>query len=276
MGLPVLPSWRNKRFQTLAAGLAICVLILIFFVDKDVYLPNGSNVPLKIPSGVDLQTPNNTTASPQRTDAVNSTKVLVVSAFFPLKKSKHSMSAYDAWLKNFLGQITTDVYFFVPKEYESMVRSARGSLPITINTTYTSPFDIHPLRWTKRRYQEMHFKDRERNIHSIELYAIWNGKPYLLDQAVKNHPKGTYQYAFWSDAGSFRDSHPFKQWPDPARVQEVWKEGSESSGTRPEDLVFFPMFYSPNPSMRYWQEEMGPIDNEFSEGVYCVLWLGWH
>ena len=114
----------------------------------------------------------------------------------------------------------------------------------------------------------MHAKDRERSIHSIELYAVWNAKPFFLNAAVRSLERQgvRYDYAFWNDAGSFREEHRYRQWPSPTKVQEVWDEGGRLMGTNKEDLVFFPMWKAPHPFNAQWTENMGPIDAEFSEG----------
>ena len=196
---------------------------------------------------------------------VSPSRILIVSAMFPLPKSKHSKTDYNAWLSHFLRPIKTDVYFFTTPELEPIVRSARGNLPITVNTSFSSPFDIPPLAGMQEKYVEMRIRDRERWRHSPDLYAIWNGKPYYLDEAVKNSPS-KYDYAFWNDAGSFRVPHHYENWPDAGRIDEVWAEGSKLSGTNQADLLFFPINNPPHASMRYWREEMGPVDNEFIEG----------
>jgi hypothetical protein len=199
-------------------------------------------------------------------------RILVVSALFPLAKSKHSKRNYRNWLTHFLEPISTDVYFFTTPELEPIVRSVRGNLPITINTSFSSPFDIPPLMDRHDDYVEMRARDRERFRHSPELYAIWNGKPYYLDEAVKNSPV-KYDYAFWSDAGSFREKHTYTKWPDAGRIDQVWEEGSRLSGTKKEDLLFFPMWAPPHPTMKLWKENMGPVDNEFIEGESPIVCL---
>ncbi|KAJ3727009.1 hypothetical protein C8R42DRAFT_621748 [Lentinula raphanica] len=206
------------------------------------------------------------------TEATNSTlhndsEILLVSGLFPLSKSKHSAEDYRAWLTLFLGSITTDVYFYTPPELAELVAEVRGNLPIVINTTFSTPFDIPPLVNMKQSYEAMHAIDRERSRHSPELYAIWNGKPYYLDEALKNSEK-QYSYAFWSDAGSFRKEHVYDVWPNSARVEEIWNEGSRLSGVAKEDLLFFPMWEPPHPSMRNWEEALGPVDTDFSEGSF--------
>lgn len=202
--------------------------------------------------------------------APNTTEILLVSAFFPLSKSKHPMSDYSYWLSRFLGPITTDIYFFAPPDMEQLVRDARGSLPITINTSYTSPFDIPPLKGLEDKYAEMHQIDREKNRHSPELYAIWAGKPYFLEEGLKN-AQGSgkrYDYAFWNDAGSFRSDHKYADWPSAERVDAIWREGARLNGAPEDDLIFFPIWDTPHASMKHWTERMGPVDNEFSEGSF--------
>ncbi|KAJ6620760.1 hypothetical protein B0H10DRAFT_1049848 [Mycena sp. CBHHK59/15] len=196
--------------------------------------------------------------------------ILLVSAFFPLSKSKHTMREYEWWLCQFLRPITADIYFYTPVEIEPLIRKCRGRLPITINTTFSTPFDIPPLVNSKEQYGKMHAQDRERKIHSAELYAVWNGKPYFLDEAVKalSSQGKDYEYAFWNDAGSFRSNHNYTDWPALARVHEIWEEGSVLTGEKKEDLLFFPVCRVPHPSEKHWQEHMGPVDNEFSEGSF--------
>lgn len=218
------------------------------------------------------------TASPSSdiigTPDITHSSILLVSAFYPLSKSKHTMREYSSWLSTFLKNIKTPVYFFTTPDMEPTVRELRGDLPITINTTYTSPFDIQPLDGMREKYQEMWNWDRERFRHSPELYAIWTAKPFFLDEGLRNARaalphSASYNYAFWTDSGAFRDTHAYSVWPDPARVEEVWEEGARISGMRKEDLLFFPMWSTPHESMRFWGEGMGPVDNEFSEGKSC-------
>ena len=202
-----------------------------------------------------------------------SPSILLVSAFFPFPKSKHPLSAYKSWLARFLQPITTPIYFFTTPDMVPMIQSLRGDLPIIINTTFASPLDIPPLKnglGTGEKYEEMWAWDREKHRHNPELYAVWTAKPYFLEEGLRNS-KTNYDYAFWTDAGSFRDPHSYSSWPDPQRVKEIWEEGSRDSGTAVEDLLFFPMFKPPHSSMQYWSEGMGPIDNEFSEGWFISL-----
>jgi hypothetical protein len=201
---------------------------------------------------------------------ISTTRILLVAAFFPLSKSKHSLEDYASWQSQFLSYISTDVYFYTTPEAMPLVRKLRGSFPITVNTSFSSPFDIPPLHGLEEQYAKMHEWDREKHRHSPELYAVWNGKPYFLDEAVKNAKREgkEYDYAFWNDAGSFRSDHYYRKWPDVARVDEVWSQGSLRSGKPKEDLLFFPMTGLPGRNSRLWKDDMGPVDAEFSEGEF--------
>ncbi|PFH45255.1 hypothetical protein AMATHDRAFT_91691, partial [Amanita thiersii Skay4041] len=200
-------------------------------------------------------------------------RILLVSALFPLTHAKHSQADYAKWLKRYLGTVTTDIYFFAPPSLESAVVAARISgAHLTLNTTFASAFSVPPLHGLEATYQQMYKKDRERFRHSPELYAVWNAKPYLTGEAIRNmrlmYPDREYDYVFWNDAGSFREEHGFRTWPDPDRVVEVWQEGSRRSGTKVEDLMFFAAYNMPAYRMKYWKEHMGPIDVDFSEGSF--------
>lgn len=203
-------------------------------------------------------------------------RILIVSALFPLAKSKHTHEEYRNWLGQFLGRISTDVYFYAPPSLEQVVRGTRP--PATsagnndnsttkfwmhLNTTYESAFSIPPLRGQEEAYNAMHAKDREMKRHSPELYAVWNAKPFFLNEAVldmKERFGKEYDYAFWVDAGSFRGEHYYADWPNPREVEKVMNAGAK-------DSILFPIQYLPSYKFRSWTADMGPIDADISEGT---------
>ena len=257
----------NLRFRK--RTICIYVLLMLFISDFLLQQHNTNVVVDDSPPTPELKNDGNG----------NATRVLLVSALFPLKKSKHSNEEYNGWLQHFLEPITTDIYFYTTPELESTVRAARGpGLPITINTHYASPFAIPPLRGFEPLYEEMHLQDREKWRHSPELYAVWNGKPWFLDHAVQQlrEEKGeVYDHAFWVDAGSFREEHRYTSWPDPARVEQVWEEGRRLNGVKgKEDLLFFPIQTLPPASARDWMQDKGPLDVDFSKGTHFLSFSG--
>ena len=192
----------------------------------------------------------------------NSTRILLVSAMFPLSKSKHSTKDYTDWLNRFLGPLTTDIYMYTTPDFAETLAEIRGSLPITIDTSYSSPFQVPPLIGLEESYTKMNDKDKEKWHHSPGLYAVWNAKPYLLQTAMRRlaDKKIYYDYAFWNDGGSFRWNSVYENWPDPGRIEQVWEEASMLTGKDKNDLLFFPIFQLPEEKLSDWVEEMGPIN----------------
>ncbi|KAF8805232.1 hypothetical protein BYT27DRAFT_7169395 [Phlegmacium glaucopus] len=203
----------------------------------------------------------------------NDTRILLVSAMFPLAKSKHSKDDYAIWLGRFVGVMTTDMYMYTVPDLVETFKQIRGSLPITIDTSYSSPFEVPPMVGLEETYTNMSSLDKENWRHSPELYAVWNAKPFLLQTALRNlADKGIhYDYAFWNDGGSFRNIHAYRDWPDPGRVAQVWDETSKLTGKDKNDLLFLPIFQPPNKKLSDWKEDMGPITSnpiQFTEGSF--------
>ena len=270
---------RTKWPTAALANRKFIIAIAAFFVVSFVLLANHSlsSFPAMTISLEEMHDPGSSEAinhpPPASQPYTNTTRILLVSAMYPLKKSKHTHEEYAQWLSNFLGQITTDIYFFTTPEFAHVVRTARGTeYPITVDTTYPSPFDTPPLKGLDGTYAAMHDLDREKWLHSAELYAVWNAKPFFLNLAVENLAKTgkVYDYAFWNDAGSFRSEHRYKTWPDPRRVDQIWATGSEFAGRDAKDLLFIPITHLPARKMSTWREDMGPVDYEVSEGELLV------
>lgn len=210
-----------------------------------------------------------------------STRILLVSAMFPLSKSKHSTEDYGDWLNRFLGPLTTDIYMYTTPDLAETIAELRGSLPITIDTSYSSPFQVPPLIGLEETYTKMNDLDKEKWHHSPGLYAVWNAKPYLLQNALRklaaDKEMYDYEYAFWNDGGSFRKDHVYENWPDPGRIEQVWEEASTLTGKHKDDLLFFPIYQLPEEKLSGWIEEMGPIANpvQFSEGSFILFFLNY-
>lgn len=201
-------------------------------------------------------------------------EILLVSAFFPLNYSRHSEQEYERSMGNLLGSIKTPVYFFTPPEIASLIRRKRGPLPITINSSYTDPFDVPPVQGLFDHYDKMRrWQNKDRKTEGPGLYALRTAKPWFLAEAVENYkrelPPGSkaIEYAFWVDIGSFNDGLLFHDWPNVERVREVFKEGAEAVGGSVDDLIFFPMNDVPNLTMQWWKEDMGPFSKDFAQSM---------
>ncbi|TFK74768.1 hypothetical protein BDN72DRAFT_759185 [Pluteus cervinus] len=254
---------------TLPILLAVLSFVLsAFFLARNFVSNDAVNISTSHQSFIDTDVAAPTLARPD-----HSPHILLVTAFFPLSKSKHPLRDYNRWISFYLQTITTDIYLFTTPDYEPVLRQARGDLPITFNTSYGSPWDIPPLRDLQSKYQEMWNWDREKRRHSPELYAIWNGKPFFLDEGAKNAVTvsgRTYDYAFWNDAGSFRNGDIYQGWPDGLRVQQVFQQAAKATNSNlgTENLFFIPISSLPSPLARSWNESLGPLDEEISQGSF--------
>lgn len=197
-------------------------------------------------------------------------QILLVSAFYPLAKAKHTRRDYARWMKLYLTKITTHVYFFAPPEMEETILRLRGPLPITLNTSFATPFDIPPLKGLQGRYHDMNKVDPERAYHSPELYAVWSSKTYFLREGLRNMQSAgmNVEYVFWSDAGSFRQKQDFNRWPALERVEEIFTTGAELSNMSKDDLFFMPIWDVPEEPLRNWTPLGGPKEygSAISEG----------
>ncbi|KAF9649487.1 hypothetical protein BDM02DRAFT_3186247 [Thelephora ganbajun] len=259
-----MPPIRTRTF------LLVLISIGVFYYYSDRYLLSSNSqdfvsVPDTLHHGGD--------AGSISTDLVTAftSEVLLVSAFFPLNRSHHSGEEYEEWLGNFLETIQTPIYFFTPPEIAPLVRKQRGSLPITINSSYTDPFDVPPVQGLYDYYYKMHrWQNKDRKAEGPGLYALRTAKPWFLAEAVKNYERlasgsKPIGYAFWVDIGSFQDGLVVRDWPNVERVKEMLKEGAEATGKSEDELIFFPINDVPNLTMQWWKEDMGPFYRNFAQ-----------
>lgn len=249
--------------------LLTCCIISVLYVSHDLYFSRGywaKSPELISLDPLDTHVPSQSNHTNTNTNSTNTTTIstphsqrtLIVSAMFPLEKSKHPSSDYVIWLHNFF-LITTPIYIFLPTSLASLLPS---SLPphMTVNSTYDSVFDLPIMHGMKVAYQENWELDREKGRHGPELYAIWNSKAWLLDEGAKNANGGQWDSIFWVDAGSFRTEHSYRAWPAAERIEEIWRRWKGLG----EERVFFPIFDTPKSKNREWREEDGPVDEDIS------------
>jgi len=218
--------------------------------------------------------PSTSPAADFTRDDSSAPRVLLVSALYLLPQSKHSPETYtDWWVPKFLEAITTDIYFYMPPNVaslERMVQQRPKHLSLVVDTNYTTPFDIPPLKGNEHAYEKMHEIDPHKDVLGPHLYAVWNAKPFFLDNAVKvlAAQGKTYDYVFWNDAGSFREGYStYSGWPDPHRVDHLFSEAARSMGMPKEDLFFVPLSNLPREYSENWKESDGPIvSGDLSEG----------
>jgi hypothetical protein len=124
---------------------------------------------------------------------------VIVTAYYPLKKSKYSEGVYNGWLSEFFYCVTCPVIFFCPPELVDTLKSKSNS-----NVTFVArDFDSWDMMKEPQmsKWREWWKIDKEKNIHSPELYAIWAAKQEFVREAINLVKSDIY---IWCDAGCFR------------------------------------------------------------------------
>lgn len=265
----------SLRARLVIVGFLVGIYVLVYTSYIFGYPPFGGRQRPVIVVDTDLSSPSS--SLPGATLNGHQPRILLVTALFQLQGSK---PIQDTWVEHFLGQITSDIYIFTTPTLEPhILQFQNSSKSIIVDTSYSTPFDIPPLKGKEDAYKQMRKKDRQKSTsHTLELFALRNSKPFFLHAALQKmmtaNESVVYDYVFWSDIANFRGEHRYREWPAPSRIREVWEEGTLLTGTTHSDeLMFMPMWGLPHSTMVFWNEYMGPIDNDFSQGIF-LFFLG--
>jgi len=128
-------------------------------------------------------------------------KLTVVSAYYPVKTGKHTREEYSNWMKNFFNTVKCDVVVFCPPEVEAEIRGmAKQNVDVR-----PRPFDSWDMMSTKRMnvWRGLYDTDPEKGHHSAELYAIWAAKQEFVREAMDLR-RGSDIYV-WCDIGCMRN-----------------------------------------------------------------------
>jgi hypothetical protein len=182
--------------------------------------------------------------------------IVLVSAFFPIldgRLNRHTWQKYDIWFRQLVpilnGRLVlyttsqfepyfSDLYLKLPRrfvapersisyirtyaDYSRFHKTAVKSSMIII-TCFVDPFDLPPMEPYVESFKGSQYKmDPERDIHHPRLYAIWNSKPWFLQQTTYLFKKDEVSLYFWIDAGNRRYMQPeVAFWPDPDRLTSL-------------------------------------------------------
>ena len=197
-----------------------------------------------------------------RRDDAQPPLVTVVTSMIVLSKgrSKHSTKSYENWIANTLRSVSAPLVLFLAgfPGGEDRIRELRGNLPLRI-INVADTWELPRASELRAEYEgPQRVLDIEKNIHSAELYAIWNGKSELdrgRGRGLRRVPRSFFSCFFlqlslvdmlvnvsatnpfcshfflWADAGGFRE-RVFPGWPSPGRVVEAFAH-------RPADGMLF-------------------------------------
>lgn len=145
----------------------------------------------------------------------------VVSAYYPLQKSKYTYDHYNKWLRLFLTNCEAHMVIFTNAETAPFLESCRSNFP-----TKTKVVILEPNEWTATTqfpadfWENQHAIDKESNIHSPELYKVWFEKKEFVKRAIEMNPWNHTDFV-WCDAGICRSeslSKLMKRFPVSSRI----------------------------------------------------------
>lgn len=149
----------------------------------------------------------------------------VVTAIYPLRKSKHGVRNYMSWIRNFC-EIPCAMVIFTTEELALELYELRRPF-LTTTQIIVRPFDSFAMTcpsmmefWTKQ-----HAIDGEKAIHSPELYAVWALKQEFVRIAANKNPFQSTWFV-WCDMGIQRypNLQPFYM-GFPNRIPELCERG---------------------------------------------------
>lgn len=159
----------------------------------------------------------------------------IVTAFFFFAKSKHSLDDYKQWLENFFRYTENPMVIFTSKEMlplvnnlrtaysKGMCQSNKNCYATMIITDFNSPWEIPPIKSIKDALMTQLNLDPEKEIHSPDLYAVWNAKAWMLQYVTEQNPFRS-RYFLWIDAGAFRtENYRFGRWPNQERAVQIFE-----------------------------------------------------
>jgi hypothetical protein len=126
-------------------------------------------------------------------------KRIVVTAYYPLKKCKHSMTIYFEWINLFFKSVSCEVICFCAPQVEFLLKKLALDNVKFVSRDFKSFDMMSPEQmniWNK--FYEI---DEEKQFHSPELYAVWAAKQEFVREAKKIVDSDIY---IWCDIGCFR------------------------------------------------------------------------
>ena len=199
-----------------------------------------------------------------RPNVVTQHNITVVTGYFPFRKAKHSSSEYIDWLTHLLSFCQSPMIIFTNRDFYPTIYRLRhnATLPTFFILDYESPSEMPPIRSLIPTFKAQHRDDPEKYYHSIDLYAVWAAKSFMLNRSTQLNPFRS-QWFFYLDAGAFRSTnYRFRQWPDLSLLESFLKSDRYLLGM----IDRLPQTWCP---LRYQVSE-GPIRLDLIEGTFMA------
>ncbi|UJR12484.1 hypothetical protein I4U23_016659 [Adineta vaga] len=154
----------------------------------------------------------------------NKKTITIVTAYFPFPKAKHSQSDYLSWLENLFSFCQSPMVIFTSPEFYPILYRLRknGSLPSYFILVYKTPLQMPPITSLISTFEQQYQIDPERAYHSVDLYAVWCAKSFMLNRTAELNPFHT-KFFLYVDSGAFRSpKYRFQAWPDASTLSNIF------------------------------------------------------
>jgi hypothetical protein len=146
----------------------------------------------------------------------------IVTAYFNIPKSKANHATYMGWMKNMLA-IQNRMIIFCDASSRELIMGLRKGNPYPSIIAETKFEEFHCYKYVDI-FRAQHEIDHEKDMHSVELYLIWNEKSHFLKCAIEIEKmfKAPHNDKFvWCDIGCFRTPNTrFLKWPDASKIPD--------------------------------------------------------
>ena len=135
--------------------------------------------------------------------------VTIVSCFYQLNKSKHSLQEYDNWINYFLLNLQSNIIIFVGKHEKQYIQSIiykNNKCKYLLIEKEIDDFEI------MKKYDSDFWNWQESIDPGIncgrgqDCYKIWNSKFNFLQEAILLNPFNSDKFV-WNDIGNIRNTN---------------------------------------------------------------------
>ena len=145
--------------------------------------------------------------------------ITIVTSYYKLDNSKHSIENYKIWMRNFFQIKTPKIVFTNKSTYEEYFKTKHSD-----NTYY------YILEWEEfytwkyiDTFRNQHKIDHEKDKHNVYLYLLWNEKSSFLKKSIEKNIFSS-EYFVYCDIGCFRMGRYMQyyyNWPNIKNLKSI-------------------------------------------------------
>jgi len=133
--------------------------------------------------------------------------------------SKKGHKQYIVWMSNLLKNINIPLIVYCDSSSEKLIENIINLNKNKCIKVIVVEIDDFFVNQYQKQFEYSHSIDGEKNIHSIDLYKVWNEKLNFISKAIEINLFNS-QYFYWIDIGCFRKKctglnyNNFQKWPN--------------------------------------------------------------